>query len=60
MMPAFPVGFALPIVLYLLTRRLPRSHWVSKIHPVMILSGGIHWAPLQHRLHLGGTPAGVV
>ncbi|KAL1863148.1 hypothetical protein Daus18300_008141 [Diaporthe australafricana] len=45
MMSAFPVGFALPIVLYLLTRRLPRSHWVSKIHPVMILSGGIHWAP---------------
>lgn len=45
MMSAFPVGFALPIILYFLTRRLPKSHWISKIHPVMILSGGVHWAP---------------
>jgi hypothetical protein len=41
----FPVGFALPIILYFLTRRLPKSYWISKIYPVMILSGGIYWAP---------------
>ncbi|KAK2601259.1 hypothetical protein N8I77_010722 [Diaporthe amygdali] len=45
MLSAFPVGFALPIVLYFVTKRLPKSHWISKIHPVMVLSGGVHWAP---------------
>ncbi|KAF6790334.1 opt oligopeptide transporter [Colletotrichum sojae] len=26
-------------------RKFPRTHWVAKVHPVMILSGGISWSP---------------
>ncbi|KAK1990115.1 OPT superfamily oligopeptide transporter [Colletotrichum falcatum] len=45
LLSAFPVGFAVPFVLYYFQRNFPRTHWFSKIHPVMILSGGISWSP---------------
>ncbi|KAI8275740.1 Oligopeptide transporter 2 [Colletotrichum sp. SAR11_57] len=45
LLSAFPVGFAIPILFYVFQRRFPRTHWVAKIHPVMILSGGISWSP---------------
>ncbi|KAK2028611.1 OPT oligopeptide transporter [Colletotrichum zoysiae] len=45
LLSAFPVGFAVPFVLYYFQRNYPRTHWFSKIHPVMILSGGISWSP---------------
>ncbi|KAH6637374.1 OPT oligopeptide transporter [Boeremia exigua] len=45
LLSAFPVGFVLPIVFYLLQRRLPRTHWAAKIHPVMLMQGASYWSP---------------
>ncbi|CAG8213228.1 unnamed protein product [Penicillium olsonii] len=45
LLSAFPIGLALPFVFYFIQKRLPRNHWFGKIHPVMFLSGGIHWSP---------------
>jgi hypothetical protein len=45
MLAAFPVGLAFPIVYYYATRRLPKSHWINKIHPVIIFNGGTIWSP---------------
>ncbi|KAK1529818.1 OPT oligopeptide transporter [Colletotrichum paranaense] len=45
LLSAFPVGFALPFIFYYFQRKFPRTHWFAKIHPVMILSGGISWSP---------------
>lgn len=42
---AFPVGLAFPIIYYYATRRLPKKHWLTKIHPVVIFSGGHVWSP---------------
>ncbi|CAG7921931.1 unnamed protein product [Penicillium olsonii] len=44
LLSAFPIGLALPFVFYFIQKRLPRNHWFGKIHPVMFLSGGIHWS----------------
>lgn len=55
LLSAFPIGLALPFVFYFIQKRLPRNHWFGKIHPVMFLSGGIHWSPvriLNEHLHL--------
>lgn len=49
LLSAFPVGFAIPILFYVFQRRFPRTHWVAKIHPVMILSGGISWSPVSQQ-----------
>ncbi|RKU43923.1 hypothetical protein DL546_000685 [Coniochaeta pulveracea] len=45
LLSAFPVGFALPFVFYYLQKRVRRDHWFSKVHPVMLVAGGIHWSP---------------
>ncbi|KJZ77186.1 hypothetical protein HIM_03507 [Hirsutella minnesotensis 3608] len=45
MLAAFPVGLAFPIIYYYTTRRLPKTHWLTKIHPVIIFSGGHTWSP---------------
>ncbi|KAF6824047.1 opt oligopeptide transporter [Colletotrichum musicola] len=45
LLSAFPVGLALPVLFYVFQRKFPRTHWVAKVHPVMILSGGISWSP---------------
>ena len=45
LLSSFPVGFALPIVFYFFQRKLPRTHWAAKIHPVMLMSGGSNWSP---------------
>lgn len=45
LLSAFPVGFALPIVFYFFQRKLPRTHWAAKIHPVMLMQGGSYWSP---------------
>ncbi|KAF6826671.1 opt oligopeptide transporter [Colletotrichum plurivorum] len=47
LLSAFPVGLALPILFYMFQRKFPRTHWVAKVHPVMVLSGGISWSPLS-------------
>ncbi|KAL4905496.1 hypothetical protein BDW74DRAFT_167723 [Aspergillus multicolor] len=45
LLAAFPVGLAVPIIHYYSTRHLPRTHFLTKIHPVVILSGGHAWSP---------------
>lgn len=45
LLAAFPAGLCFPVIYYYATRRLPRTHWLTKIHPVVIFSGGHTWAP---------------
>ncbi|KAL3478476.1 OPT oligopeptide transporter protein-domain-containing protein [Aspergillus californicus] len=45
LLSAFPIGFAFPIIVYFVQKRVPRTHWFSKFHPVMFLNGGVHWSP---------------
>ncbi|KAL4947343.1 OPT oligopeptide transporter protein-domain-containing protein [Aspergillus filifer] len=45
LLAAFPAGLLFPIIHYYATRRLPKTHFLTKIHPVVILSGGHTWSP---------------
>ncbi|WVW80593.1 OPT family small oligopeptide transporter [Kwoniella bestiolae CBS 10118] len=45
LMAGFPIGFAMPIVIYFLRKRFPRTAWLRQIHPVMLCYGGLNWAP---------------
>ncbi|EYE98609.1 OPT oligopeptide transporter [Aspergillus ruber CBS 135680] len=45
LLSAFLIGFALPFIFYFIQRRVPRIHWFNKVHPVMLLTGGVHWSP---------------
>ncbi|EEU35797.1 uncharacterized protein NECHADRAFT_94777 [Fusarium vanettenii 77-13-4] len=45
LLAAFPVGLALPIIHYYATRRLPRTHWLTKVHPVVMMKGAYSWSP---------------
>ncbi|WWC92468.1 OPT family small oligopeptide transporter [Kwoniella dendrophila CBS 6074] len=41
----FPVGLVMPIIVYFLRKKYPRTSWLRQIHPVMLCYGGINWAP---------------
>ncbi|KAL1617046.1 hypothetical protein SLS54_008041 [Diplodia seriata] len=45
LLSAFPVGAAIPFAFYLLQRRLPRTHWFRRAHPIPLLNGGTAWSP---------------
>lgn len=45
LLAAFPAGLLFPVIHFYATRRLPKTHFLTKIHPVVILSGGHTWAP---------------
>ncbi|KLP14582.1 sexual differentiation process protein isp4 [Fusarium fujikuroi] len=45
LLAAFPVGLAFPVIYYYATRKLPKTHWLTKLHPVVIFSGGHIWSP---------------
>ncbi|PLB50379.1 OPT oligopeptide transporter [Aspergillus steynii IBT 23096] len=45
LLSAFPIGLALPFVFYYAQKRVPQTHWFRRVHPVMLLAGGIHWSP---------------
>ncbi|KAM0559792.1 hypothetical protein ACHAPJ_003739 [Fusarium lateritium] len=45
LLAAFPVGLAFPVIYYYATRHLPKTHWLTQIHPVVIFSGGHIWSP---------------
>ncbi|WVQ95348.1 OPT family small oligopeptide transporter [Kwoniella sp. CBS 9459] len=45
LLSGFPVGFVLPIIIYYLRKKFPRTSWIRQLHPVMICYGGINWAP---------------
>ncbi|KAL4950333.1 OPT oligopeptide transporter protein-domain-containing protein [Aspergillus filifer] len=42
LLSAFPIGFAIHFIIYYSQKRLPRTHWLTKFHPVMFLNGGVH------------------
>ncbi|KEY70549.1 hypothetical protein S7711_02705 [Stachybotrys chartarum IBT 7711] len=41
----FPLGVAIVIFFYVLSKRFPHWAWTRQIHPVAIMYGGIVWAP---------------
>ncbi|GKU22320.1 unnamed protein product, partial [Fusarium langsethiae] len=45
LLAAFPVGLAFPVLYYYATRKLPKTHFLTKIHPVVLFSGGHIWSP---------------
>ena len=45
LLAAFPVGLAFPVLYYFATRKLPKTHFLAKLHPVVIFSGGHIWSP---------------
>ncbi|KAM0233878.1 hypothetical protein ACHAPO_006746 [Fusarium lateritium] len=45
LLAAFPVGLAFPVLYYYATRKLPKTHFLTKLHPVVIFSGGHIWSP---------------
>ncbi|KAL7421661.1 hypothetical protein Q5752_003430 [Cryptotrichosporon argae] len=45
LLAGFPVGFAMPFLLWGLQRAFPRQKWLRQIHPVMICAGALNWAP---------------
>jgi OPT family small oligopeptide transporter len=45
LLSAFPVGLSLPLLFYYAQKRVPAHHWAKKIHPVILLSGGLVWSP---------------
>ncbi|KAL2843776.1 OPT oligopeptide transporter protein-domain-containing protein [Aspergillus pseudodeflectus] len=45
LLAAFPAGLLFPILHYYATRHLQPTHWLTKIHPVVILSGAHAWSP---------------
>ncbi|KAL3455317.1 OPT oligopeptide transporter protein-domain-containing protein [Aspergillus heterothallicus] len=45
LLATFPAGLIFPIIHYYATRHLAPTHWLIKIHPVVILSGAHAWSP---------------
>ncbi|KAL1624245.1 hypothetical protein SLS56_007947 [Neofusicoccum ribis] len=45
LLSAFPVGAAVPIIFFLIQRRLPKAHWFRRAHPIPLLNGGSLWSP---------------
>jgi OPT family small oligopeptide transporter len=43
----FPLGCAVVVIFYMLSRRWPRSAIFRNAHPVVMLNGGLSWAPLN-------------
>ena len=41
----FPFGFALVMAFWLIKKRYKNVSWLRQVHPVVMLSGAIHWAP---------------
>ncbi|KIH94024.1 hypothetical protein SPBR_05582 [Sporothrix brasiliensis 5110] len=43
----FPLGLAIALAFWAAKRRFPRHSWLRQAHPVVLLSGAIHWAPFN-------------
>ncbi|GJN71902.1 hypothetical protein PLICBS_005971 [Purpureocillium lilacinum] len=41
----FPLGIVFTSAMYGLQKAFPRTRWLRQIHPVILLSGGLNWAP---------------
>jgi hypothetical protein len=45
LMAGWPLGVAIPLLVWCLQRKFPRQKWMRQIHPVLLLSGALNWAP---------------
>ncbi|KAK1760196.1 OPT oligopeptide transporter protein-domain-containing protein [Echria macrotheca] len=45
LMIGWPLGVLVSLGIWFLQRRLPQQKWLRQIHPVLILLGGLIWAP---------------
>ncbi|CAK7229702.1 hypothetical protein SBRCBS47491_007337 [Sporothrix bragantina] len=43
----FPLGLAIALSFWAIKRRFPQWSWLRQVHPVVLLSGAIHWAPFN-------------
>ncbi|OAA64789.1 Oligopeptide transporter OPT superfamily [Cordyceps fumosorosea ARSEF 2679] len=41
----FPLGVAIVLAFWVAGRKWPKSAFIRNIHPVVIMTGGLHWAP---------------
>ncbi len=41
----FPLGLAIALAFWAVKKRFPHHTWLRQVHPVVMLSGAIHWAP---------------
>ena len=44
---AFPIGAAITVLFWTLGRRYPRSRFLHNTHPVILIMGGVLWAPFN-------------
>lgn len=51
LLSAFPVGFVLPIIFYFAQKRVRKSHWIAKAHPVILVNGASSWSPVSQPHH---------
>ncbi|KAK3986783.1 hypothetical protein QBC44DRAFT_383800 [Cladorrhinum sp. PSN332] len=52
----FPLGVALVVVFWWLNQRFPKSHFLRNTHPVVMLAGGLVFAPYNLSYLWGGVP----
>jgi len=45
LLAGFPVGFVMPFMTFYLRKLFPKVNWIRALHPVMICSGNLLWAP---------------
>lgn len=45
LMAGWPIGVAIPLILWCLRRRYPATSWLRQVHPVLLLNGACTWAP---------------
>ncbi|CZT50608.1 related to sexual differentiation process protein isp4 [Rhynchosporium secalis] len=41
----FPIGLAVPIIIYYAQKKFPKQNWLRQIHPVVMFYGALTWAP---------------
>ncbi|KAK4447793.1 OPT oligopeptide transporter protein-domain-containing protein [Podospora aff. communis PSN243] len=45
LMVGWPLGVAVPLFVWGVQRTFPKQKWMRQIHPVLLLSGALNWAP---------------
>ncbi|KAK0649302.1 OPT oligopeptide transporter protein-domain-containing protein [Cercophora newfieldiana] len=41
----WPLGVAIPVIVWALQKRFPSQKWMRQIHPVLLINGALNWAP---------------
>lgn len=45
LMVGWPLGVAIPLIIWAIQRQFPKQKWTRQIHPVLLISGALSWAP---------------